>query len=277
MNKINQYKLLAVLPLLVLMLFVGVLSFRWMLADVYYQQAKRYITRWEKTGSVESIERWQRARQLGDTAASLHGANPIIQQNLGRVYEWYSFIPNKDRAMVKQYLTESERHYKLATQLRPNYPYVWAALAMVKVRRWEIDDEFAHAILNVRQLGPYEKIARRQAVIAGLIAWHRLDQNTKAVLMELVVLGLDNQASAFFKSAERYRRTEVLCQQLISMSAGASAPFTHIFAPHAQSRASMQPHSIELLTNPTVASKCQPYLPVADLSGITEGSEGANK
>lgn len=260
MIKTNKNKLLVVIPLAALIAFLGVLSFQWMLADIYYHQAKRYVTRWEKSGEVDSVAKWERARELATTAQSLHWANPIIQHELGRIHEWYSFAPKKDYKALTDYLAVAEGHYQRAIHLRPNYPYTWGAFAVSKVRRGIVDEELAEAITRIREIGPYEQIARKQAVTAGLASWPRLDQRTREILLELIVLGLDRQANLFFKIAERYRRVEVLCRSLFQLSQNTSDSFSHTLAPYAKSRVSIGPNVIDIMGNATVASKCQSYL-----------------
>lgn len=263
MVNINNKKLLIVLPLLALMLFVGAVSFRWMLADVYQLQAKRYIKRWESAGVAESLPRWQRAHVLITRAAALHQTNPVIQHNLGRIYEWYGFVPDKNAVDLKQHLRAAEAAYVHATQIRPTYPISWSGLAMVKARRWSIDEQFAMAIDKVRELGPYETNARLQAVTAGLYAWPALTPATKNSLMELLILGLDRDATVFFKRAEQAGRIRVLCAELQRLSDNGEQTFSHIIAPYAKSRFSGKSALIDIVGNPVVASQCRDFLPLA--------------
>lgn len=86
-----------------------------------------------------------------------------------------------DQPGAKANLDRARDYYRAAVALRPAWPYVWANIALLKLKQDRIDAEFALAMERVATLGPWETHLQSGIAAAGVYAWDRLPAGLQAL------------------------------------------------------------------------------------------------
>ncbi|MFT5482993.1 MAG: hypothetical protein ACI9GW_001648 [Halieaceae bacterium] len=190
---------------------------RWISADVFFQQAEKLQKKWDKAGLVETRAEWQRGKNRVDRARDFSPNNPSILSLAAQINLAYAYAPNPEPDRATRLLQQAEADLTAALSLRPKWAYDWANLAILKVRLWQIDDGFSHAIYKALEFGPLEVLVQRRVIRAGFVAWPKLDKPLQTALLDAFASGLRlsaEQTKWLFAIAERFRRTEMVCKAM---------------------------------------------------------------
>jgi len=173
---------LALLVSGVLCAFLGV---RLLIADVSAWQAARFINDWTERREVASDQAWVVAESAAQRAIAFAPvAFAIHYDRLGRIYEWrHLHLPFGNEAAVESRLAARDA-YKQTLQLRPLWPYTWARHAYIKLRLWQIDEEFDLALRKATELGPWRAGVNKTVAEIGFISWQALDADQRMLILE---------------------------------------------------------------------------------------------
>jgi hypothetical protein len=100
--------------------------------------------------------------------------------------EWQAFGQDPSDPPVRAALLEALAQFRLATSLRPMWPYSWAAIASTKLKLQESDGEFARAVERAVTLGPWEPEVQLAIARVRLLGAYLLSAQT----LELAELAL---------------------------------------------------------------------------------------
>ena len=178
----------------------------WRTARVYNE-----IRMWTDWGSVPSLEQWQRTVDALREALRVTPRDPELWEFLGFAYEIASrnFAP----AGTSVYSEFALIHFREAAALRPTSPYAWTAVAVMKHRLGQVDEEFLQAFFSAMRLGPWEPRLQRITSDLGLILWDRLDARLRDEVRENWRRTAAWQADALVKLAISRGRERVLCKE----------------------------------------------------------------
>lgn len=126
------------------------------IADLYGMRGRAYLERWERQATAPEETALADAHDAFAIATFLEPRDPRLAQDLGRVLEWRAFRRDPADPQVRAALREALARFRLATRLRPMWPYSWAAIASMKLRLQELDGELARAVERAVTLGPWE-------------------------------------------------------------------------------------------------------------------------
>lgn len=177
-KKIIAYLLFILLA--VMMVWAG----RWMVADIYAYQAKRYLMRWQEVAQITDYEDIERAQQLINTALLLDKKNPKFMMYAARIDEWHAVQSVKRLSSddKKRVLEHALLLYRDSAAVQPAWPFTWVALATIKNRLHEYDDEFFHALERATTLGSWEGTIQWRVAKLGFSASEYLPDATNALL-----------------------------------------------------------------------------------------------
>ena len=205
----------AAILLLILLVVMAVWAGRWMVADIYAYQAKRYLVRWQDAHRVEAYEDIERAQQLINTALSLDGGNPKFMEYAARIDEWHATqrvkrLSAKDK---KRVLEHALQLYRDAIALRPAWPFTWVALVSTKNRLRQYDDELFHAFERATTLGPWEGGVQLRVAKEGFRAWRHLPDKTKLLVEDNFLRGLNSNTyrKQLIELAKKKKHLASLC------------------------------------------------------------------
>jgi hypothetical protein len=187
------------------------------LADTLYTNARLMLA-----DSVAS-KRAARSEELSIAQASVRQAlefepsNPHFVEQSARLRELRALGLQRSDPAMREGLRQSLAQYREAAAMRPGSPYVWASIAMLKVRLNDMDSEFYGALERAGRLGPWEPQVQIAIADTGLAAWRWLALPAKALVVAALERGLLRQESEIRRIAAAHGTLPLVC-------AGAALP-----------------------------------------------------
>jgi hypothetical protein len=186
------------------------------LADAHYYNARTIL------GAAQA-KRLPEAADLASAQASLSvaleldPANPLFVEQRARVHEMQALrLPHGDpaaRALLRQALGE----FRTAALMRPGSPYVWSAIAALKLRLDEMDYEFYGALERADRLGRWEPAVQLALADTGLAVWRLLPRPAKLLVLGAVERGMPRQGTEMRRIAEAHGSLERVCMEEITL------------------------------------------------------------
>lgn len=156
------------------------------LADIKHYPVKHWIKKIE-TGQATTKADIDIAIATIQSAIKHTPNNAEYREYLARLYFLSAIdVYNKDNNNLKAFradLVNAYIQHKTALTHRPQWPYSWANLALIKAHLQQFDNEFADAIINAETFGPWEIASNQAIAMAGLTGWRKIsaDLQTKTV------------------------------------------------------------------------------------------------
>jgi hypothetical protein len=146
-------------------------------------QAKKLPERTHLDGAISDLR----------SALSLEPSNPLFVEELGRALEMNALRLGRADPLARQSLREALAQFRAAALMRPGSPYVWVAIAGVKLRLDEMDFEFYGALQRAARLGPWEPAIQLALADIGFAGWRYLAQPGKKMAVEAMDRGMRRQ------------------------------------------------------------------------------------
>ncbi len=200
--------------LAVAMFLLTAASLRHFLAEIHSFQGKRYEQFWQSRGGVPSARQWNRAAAHMERAIALNSGNPDIWLRAGRVMEWYTFVPDRDTELFRERLKLANDAYDNAIALRPMHGGGLSARALLKARRWHLDENLSEDMARAVAAYPWEVYVLRRVARAGLFAWPELDEQGKKVVTDLLLSASEFRpplAREMLATANEFGHEDSLC------------------------------------------------------------------
>ncbi len=163
------------------------------LADTHYTNARLTLA------ASSAAKRAARPEELSVALASVRQAlefepsNPMFVEQSARLQELRALgLPARDPG-IREGLRNSLAQYREAAALRPGSPYVWAAMAMLKVRLNDMDYEFYGALERAGRLGPWEPQVQIAMIDVGMATWPWLAKPGREWVLGALERGLQRQ------------------------------------------------------------------------------------
>jgi predicted Zn-dependent protease len=144
-------------------------------------------------------------------AVSLEPSNPLLVEQLGRALEMSALRLGRGDPAARPSLREALAHFRTAALMRPGSPYVWTAIAGVKLRLDEMDFEFYGALQRAARLGPWEPAIQVALADIGFAGWRFLAQPGKQLVVEAVERGTRRQEKELRALAVSHGTFGLLC------------------------------------------------------------------
>ena len=184
--KRNKQRLLLTAPVILLLTIACFYTIPIGIADLHAYSPRQHLEHWQSQGSMPSQA--EVTAQLGNIEQALDWQPDNAEfHDIKGLLNYYLAIHSYhdgDQHGYDSHLQASLQSYRNATQLRPNWPYSWANLALMKAAAATFDDEYRTAIHKATNLGPWENGVNINISEAGLIGWAFLDSATKAIVTD---------------------------------------------------------------------------------------------
>lgn len=178
------HKAAAVLVVL-LALALLVAGARMLVAGIANYQAEAFLSAWAKAGNEPQARAWQVAHAAAQRAIDLYPvADGDRLDRLGRIHSWQQFRQPYAAPSAHDSRVAALEAYRAAVVARPSWPYTWARLAHSKLYLQELDDEFAQALSQAFQLGPWRIAVNRELAEIGFSAWPHLNDSQRQATLE---------------------------------------------------------------------------------------------
>ncbi len=206
-----RFRYLLIIPCLLLIVVINV-SGSWGLADVKKQKVNASIRLWEHDVDSYSTENWKLVHWYARQALKKDPDDPDLLSLMGNVYEWNSF-QSDNQSQNKHNSRLALEHYRKAAALRPQWPYTWSSIALLKFKMSEIDQEFRSALSNAMDLGPWEPHVQITIAEVGLSAWDNLEYAQRLAIIENIRRGVTMQAQVMLDILKKYGQLRMICRE----------------------------------------------------------------
>jgi hypothetical protein len=164
------------------------------LADAHYTSARLTLEAGTPANRAPRAEALASAMASMRQALALEPSNPHFVEQGARLQELRALALRPTDASRRQGLQRSLAQYRVAAAMRPGSPYVWASIAMLKVRLNDMDFEFYGALERAGKLGPWESQVQIAMIDVGLATWRWLARPGKDWVLDALERGLLRQA-----------------------------------------------------------------------------------
>lgn len=178
------------------------------LADANYTSARLAMEAGKGKPSAEALAV---ARTSIDEALRYEPDNPHFVEQSALLHERQALALGRGDPQQSALLRESLAEYRAAAHMRPGSPYVWAGIAVLKIRLRELDEEFHGAVDRAVRFGPWEPQVQLAIAEAGLAAWRRLTPARQALVIETIERALPRQESGIRRIAAAHDNVMLLC------------------------------------------------------------------
>lgn len=206
-----RVRYLLIIPCLLLIAVIKV-SGSWGLADVGKQKVNASIKQWVNDIDSYSTEDWKKNYSYAREALDKDPNNPELLTLMGNIYEWNIFQAD-DYLQNEQNGKLALDHYRKAVALRPQWPYTWSSIALLKFKLAEFDQEFELALSNAMDLGPWEPRVQITMAEIGLSAWDKLEYAQKLEIVENVRRGVTMQAEVMLGILKKHGQLRMVCYE----------------------------------------------------------------
>ena len=206
-----QIRYLLIIPCCLLIIAIKI-SGSWGLADVEYQKARAFVERWENDFESFREEDWNKVVLYAKAAVDKDPDNPDLLSLMGNVYEWNAFH-SENQIQNNQQRRLALEYYRKAVELRPQWPYTWSGIALLKLRMDEFDEEFHSALKNAMELGPWEPRVQKTIAEVGLNAWDKLEYAQRILIVENIRRGVVMQPQVMLDVLKKYGQLRMVCHE----------------------------------------------------------------
>ena len=184
------------------------------LADISHYPVKSAIAK-STTDDPLSIDKLENLETKTLHSIKLRPNNGEYREYLGRLY-YLKAIQNKDS--TKLFFNNIQLAYdshRKASQLRPQWPYSWANMALMKSHLNQFDAGFIHSFNQAEKFGPWEISSNLAIAQAGLKGWEHLSHSMQDKTVQ--VIGRIHQQQPFEAKniLANYELTSVICARTI--------------------------------------------------------------
>lgn len=212
-----RFRYLLIIPCCLLIIAIKI-SGSWGLADIERQKARAFVEQWENDFESFREEDWNEVVSYAKAAVDKDPDNPDLLSLMGNVYEWNAFHSDNQKQNNQQRKLALE-YYRKAVELRPQWPYTWSGIALLKFRMDELDQEFHSALRNAMELGPWEPRVQKIIAEVGLNAWDKLEQSQRLPIVENIRRGVVMQPRVMMDILKKYGQLRMVCHEKNKQSA----------------------------------------------------------
>ena len=186
-------------------------------ADAHYYNARTILSAAAQAKRLPEADGLASAEASLAVALALEPANPLFVEQRARIHEIQALrLPRGDpaaRALLQKALAE----FRSAALMRPGSPYVWAAIAALKLRLDNLDFEFYGALERADRLGRWEPAVQLALADIGLAAWRLLPYSAKRLVLGAVERGMPRQGPEIRRVATGHASLERVCAEELTL------------------------------------------------------------
>lgn len=186
---------------------------RWLIADIYYYQARAYIDSWNFSRPITQRE-WEIVNNALNVALNLSPDQPIYREAMSELLYYKSLFAAHDKTQAADLQKQAVEQIRKAVYLRPSWPPIWARLALIKFRTEDFDAELALALERAMALGPWEPAIQMIVAEVGLSSWTKLEPKLQAKVLDFIARTKSPQAGLIVEIAKKNDLLDVVCQRV---------------------------------------------------------------
>ena len=177
---------------------------------------KFHIEHWQKTGKSPTSDELAEALNNTDAAIAWQSFNAEYWE-MQALLHYYQALHNYHSDNQNGFASSTElaaNGYREAIRMRPNWPYSWANLALMKASVNQFDTEYEQAINQAVMLGPWENAVNISVAEAGMLGWSTLTPDTQAAVMKNIERGIKRNNGVLKKRLSAINKLGLACLYL---------------------------------------------------------------
>ncbi|RTE65219.1 hypothetical protein EH243_13330 [Amphritea opalescens] len=209
----SKQRLLITLPLIIALCAAIFYSVSIGFADLYGYSPRQHLKHWQKTGHTPTPDELEQALSSIHTAISKDPRNAEYRdmQGLLNYYQAINSYQQGDQALFIEYTQQALASYQQATRLRPNWPYSWANLALMKAMLQQYDSEYAQALTQAMAFGPWENDVNIVVAEAGMLGWFQLNSQIQDSLIKNIERGIKRNGKSIKQRLSAINKLGLAC------------------------------------------------------------------
>ena len=209
MLKVSKYSFIAILLSgLAYLIYLGTII---ALADLSHYPVKNLIDNQQNPIAAQDLASAQLKIQ---TSIQLRPNNAEYHEYLARLYYLMAMHNAADPRAYQEYLRLAYNTHRRASQLRPEWPYSWANMALMKSRMQQYDVTFLYSINQAIKYGPWE-IASNQALVQAIFSnWSGLSADTQNKAVQALERIYQQQKPTARSLLQHYQLAAVVCPRI---------------------------------------------------------------
>jgi len=204
-RELNPLKKAVLIFCSILLIFLGYQAFKMLSANLNFYQAFQVEKIWKKNKSVSSAAQFEQALNNIEQSNMSHPNNPRYLVSQGLIYEWGGISKEFDEKKQKELLLQAKNHYLQAVALRPTWPVTWSALAVLKWRLEEIDQEMIDFLEQADKFGQNTEVVHRAWLDVGFYIY-----KSKSIYSPQIITGLRKHLKLSMADTRRKIRRSTL-------------------------------------------------------------------
>ena len=153
------------------------------IADVFHYPVKSWFESIDTTKSILAHDLDQAESKIL-LSISFNPDKADYQEYLGRIHYLRAINNYQDARLFRDNIQQAYLAHRQAIRLRPQWPYSWANLALMKSHMQQLDVEFLYAVNQAVRYGPWEISSNEAVVQAGFNGWAQLSENSQTITVK---------------------------------------------------------------------------------------------
>jgi len=183
------------------------------LADISHYPVKSAIAKSNQKNPL-SLEMLDSLRTKILYSIELRPNNGEYREYLGRLYYLKAIHYQDTASLFLENMQLAYRSHRKASQLRPNWPYSWANMALIKSHLNQFDAGFIYSFNQAEKFGPWELSSNINIVQAGFNGWPLLSPKTQAQVIKALERIHEQQPYKAKDLLGRYQLAKTICSLL---------------------------------------------------------------
>lgn len=178
-------------------------------ANAHFFAVSEQLNNWAKHNKVESKEEYTNTLNSINYVLENDNQNPHYWHIKGKVVHWGIFAGFEDKAEFGNI----KNYYITATELRKNWPMVWADLALVNSNLHGVNDETQGYINQALSYGPFEYEVLMALSEIYLANWQFISSEQKTLFFSSLVTltKFGYRFESVFRLADNYGKKQLIC------------------------------------------------------------------
>jgi len=217
-NGADTRRQLTAIVILILLLPVLYLCFKWGMADLHAYPVRYAIKDWSRQNPAKPDEVLRLLDKI-DTAISYTPENAELLELKARILYQRALL---NGLMVNQPLSQPVENdlrsalalHRQASALRPQWAYSWANLDLMKAWLGEFDQEWLFSVEQAKETGPWELSANLAVSESALLDWRNLPSSSQSLALAAMERALLHKPRAVRHLLIHYKLLYPICASL---------------------------------------------------------------
>ena len=187
------------------------LAFPFFIADLSAHPARAKLEVWGQDQRLPQPQEIEALLGRVETALRWVPGSSAYLELKGRLYYYRAMAENDRPVHTRAYLIASKHAYTRASEQRPQWPYNWASIVLIKAHLGELDATFDEALDRALSFGPWEGGVHIALTQAGLMRWSELSERQRVRVGEALSRGMVFNSAILLPMVEAFAERRQLC------------------------------------------------------------------